>query len=100
MYYNIKTDNVEEFENLLFQNNIEFYSTINPIKFVVEELVEEVVNDNEDEGFREAVETNFDSIVEKATPELKNLFTSVEAYEKVNDVIDSIIEPVTTYLNR
>lgn len=97
MYYNIKTDNVEEFENLLFQNNIEFYSTMDPTKFVVEELVEEIVKDNGDEEFKNIVETNFDSIVERVTPELKELFTGVEPYSRVNDVINDMFKPVISY---
>lgn len=102
MYYNIITDDIEKIENIFHENGIEFYSTMNPMKFVVEEIIDDVCNstDIHTQDYINAVEDNFSEIEEKLTPVLKNLFIqSSDTWENVYETIDEVIQPRVSYKN-
>lgn len=96
MYYNINlnTISVEEFENILYENNIEFDTTMDPFKFVTEEIIYEASNMNEiDDEYKEFIDNNFEEIREKLQPELKSLFReSNDTWESIYDNIGNLIK--------
>lgn len=94
MYYNIITDDIDKLENIFYENGIEFYSTTNPMKFVVEEILSDVCNLTyvHTQDYIDSVRTNFDEIEKKLTPILENSFiqssdTWGNVYETINEII-------------